>query len=132
MGWNEPDLYNQPEKFGLEIIGDIDWSMESYQFNMTVVLVDPSTGLFYTIDDAGCSCPSPFENHTSRTDLGEPMTAWEVIQELEEERDRIMAIDDRWNTYGHVPGDVADLIQDIRNYNHVPPVFPDNIEISNN
>jgi hypothetical protein len=132
MGWNEPDLYNQPEKFGMKIIGDIDWDMEAYEFNMTVVLVDPSTGQFYTIDDSGCSCPSPFEKHTSRNDLGDPMTCWEVIQELEKTRDDVMEGAGRWNLRTHVPGDVADLIQDIRNYNHVPPVFPDNIEVSNN
>lgn len=66
MGWNNPDLYNQPEKFGIKTIGDVEWDDESYQFNMTVVWqseTDPT--LFYWASDSGCSCPSPFEGFTS-------------------------------------------------------------------
>lgn len=66
MGWNSPDLYNQPEKFGIKPIGEFEWSEPDYSFDFTVVwqsLEDPT--LFYWAQDSGCSCPSPFEGFTS-------------------------------------------------------------------
>lgn len=57
--YNDP--YNSPKKFGLEIVGETDWSSGCYEFDLTVVWKD-AEGNFYWDDDAGCSCPSPFEN----------------------------------------------------------------------
>lgn len=75
MGWNDDDIYNDPEKFGLETVGSIDWSSDSYEFDITVVLRDPSTGQIFYAEDSGCSCPSPFEDYTSRESLTE-VTGW--------------------------------------------------------
>lgn len=71
MGWYEdnPNVYYNPEKFGLEIIGTVSWSAEPYQFNYTLVLIDPFDGRIYYGNDSGCSCPSPFEGFTSREKL---------------------------------------------------------------
>jgi hypothetical protein len=55
-------LYYDPEKFGLTVIGEIEWSSGSYEYDMTVVWRRTSDGVFVYAEDSGCSCPSPFEN----------------------------------------------------------------------
>lgn len=66
MGWDRPDLYGQPEAFGVQIVGDASWQADDYNFDFSVVWQskeDPT--LFYWARDSGCSCPSPFEDYTS-------------------------------------------------------------------
>ncbi len=53
--------YDSPD-FGLQTIGEIDWSDGCYNFDLTVVWCRTADGAFLTADDAGCSCPSPFED----------------------------------------------------------------------
>lgn len=66
MGWNTPDVYYNPEKFGLTKIAELDFSSGSYEFNITAVFTqDGVTDRFFWASDSGCSCPSPFENYTS-------------------------------------------------------------------
>lgn len=69
MSWdNNP--YDQPGNFGLELIGTIEWDEESYQFNMTAIWRDAEdSSVLFWASDAGCSCPSPFEDLKSRDDL---------------------------------------------------------------
>jgi hypothetical protein len=67
MSWGE-NVYDSPANYGLTIVGDVEWEYGSYEFDMTVVFRDTS-GNLYIGDDAGCSCPSPFEDHTSIADL---------------------------------------------------------------
>lgn len=64
MGWNDPDVYYQPEKFGLTVVAEIEYSTGNYEFDTRVVWRH-SSGLLLTARDAGCSCPSPFEDYTS-------------------------------------------------------------------
>src|SRR5699024_372088 len=44
-----------------EEIGEVEWSEESYQFDLTRVYRQISTGALFYATDSGCSCPSPFE-----------------------------------------------------------------------
>jgi hypothetical protein len=71
MSWDDNPYY-KPEAYGLEIVGDIDWDQESYEFNMTVVWKE-GRGKYYIADDSGCSCPAPFERVTSKEGLDGPM-----------------------------------------------------------
>jgi hypothetical protein len=66
---NRPDLFHSPEKFGLKIIGNLSWDDDPYQFDMTTVWQDITTGELFYASDSGCSCPSPFEALTSRDGL---------------------------------------------------------------
>jgi hypothetical protein len=67
MGYyNDP--YSSPEKYGLEIVGEVEWYDEPYEFDMTVVWKDKEGQLYYA-SDSGCSCPSPFEDFDSVQDL---------------------------------------------------------------
>lgn len=51
-----------------EEIGEVEWSYEAYQFDLTRVYRQISTGDLFYATDSGCSCPSPFED-TEDTDL---------------------------------------------------------------
>lgn len=64
MGFYTPDLYNQPEAFGLTPVGELDDPNANWSFD-TFVVWQHEDGSFYFAQDAGCSCPSPFENYTS-------------------------------------------------------------------
>lgn len=55
-------LYYDPDKFGLEMVGEIEWSSGSYEFDLTVVWKRISDGRFLYGEDSGCSCPAPFED----------------------------------------------------------------------
>ncbi len=69
MSWDwEKNLYSNPEKSGLKIVGQVDFSSGSYEFDYLVVWQDVETGDTYYASDSGCSCPSPFEN-LEREDL---------------------------------------------------------------
>jgi len=54
-------IYSNPEKYGLRTIGEIDWTDELYEFDLTVVWITPY-GVLYWGNDTGCSCPEPFES----------------------------------------------------------------------
>lgn len=64
MGYDYPDMYHQPEKFGLEILGVLSDPAEYYDFDWFVVWKHEDGRIFYG-EDQGCSCPSPFETFTS-------------------------------------------------------------------
>lgn len=55
------NVYYDPEKFGLEIVGMVDFSSGSYEFSYFVVWQDTETKVLYWAEDSGCSCPTPFE-----------------------------------------------------------------------
>jgi hypothetical protein len=55
------NLYYDPQKFGLTLIDEIDWSDGCYNFNITAVYRRADGSLVYA-EDSGCSCPSPFED----------------------------------------------------------------------
>ena len=69
MGYGTPDVCYQPEAFDLVPVAEIDYSDECYCFDTRIVWRHTPTGTLYTARDAGCSCPSPFEDYTSLDDL---------------------------------------------------------------
>lgn len=62
------DLYYSPEKFGLRVVDEVEFSSGAYEFDTSVLWQDIETGAFYVADDSGCSCPVPFEG-VGRSDL---------------------------------------------------------------
>lgn len=54
------NVYSTPEEYGLEPVGEIEWGDACYSFNLTVVWVD-AADRFWFAEDAGCSCPTPFD-----------------------------------------------------------------------
>jgi hypothetical protein len=53
------NIYYSPEEYGLESVFDVDKSDGCYQFDQFVIWKDGET--YFWASDAGCSCPSPFE-----------------------------------------------------------------------
>lgn len=77
------NVYYNPEEFGLEIVTQADWSDGYYQFDYFVVWADENHNLYFG-EDAGCSCPTPFESYTSISDL-QPATfadVWKRVGEI--------------------------------------------------
>ena len=83
MSYTAPDLYYQPEKFGLTPIAEIDYSSGSYEFDLRVVWKHES-GKLYTARDRGCSCPSPFEGFLKLEDA-EELSYAKLQEEIETE-----------------------------------------------
>lgn len=80
-----PNIYYNPEQFGLEVVGEVEWSDENYQFDTTVVWRDKETGVIYYASDSGCSCPTPFELD-NRDSIIEMVRLQELIDYLEERK----------------------------------------------
>lgn len=58
------NVYYNPEKSGLKILGEID-TADSYEFTKLVVWERIEDGVLFWGTDSGCSCPSPFEDTDS-------------------------------------------------------------------
>ena len=79
--WDNNPYYN-PEKFGLEIVGEFDWSEPDYSFDMCVVFKE-ARGRYWIGEDAGCSCPAPFEDVRDINELDGPYTKDGLRKRLE-------------------------------------------------
>jgi len=65
-------VYYNPEELGLELVDEIDYaSPDDYGFDYRVVWWHAENRKLYTGRDAGCSCPSPFEDFFTLEDLDE-------------------------------------------------------------
>jgi hypothetical protein len=49
------NIYYNPEKFGLEIVGEVDFSSGYYEFDLRVVWRKKGTKILLTARDSGCS-----------------------------------------------------------------------------
>lgn len=62
-------LYFSPKNYGLTEIAEFD-TADDWEFDMVVVWRD-GEGKLWAAHDSGCSCPTPFEDHTFPTDFVE-------------------------------------------------------------
>lgn len=67
------NIYYNPEKFGVELVGEFEWSEPSWSFD-TLAVFKERRGRYWIAEDSGCSCPSPFENYTDLNELDGPYT----------------------------------------------------------
>ena len=58
-----PNVYYDPESFGLEIVAELEYSSGDYEFDTRVVWKDKKRKGFFTMRASGCSCPTPFEDY---------------------------------------------------------------------
>lgn len=91
------NIYYDPQKFDLRIVGEVDWSDGSYQFDLFVVWQRESDGAFFWGRDSGCSCPSPFETMTGPKDLDvilslDSVKEWLEATQAEESYDRSVEV----------------------------------------
>lgn len=80
-----PNAYYEPEKLGLKVVAEIEYSDGCYQFDTRVVWKHVPTGNLYTARDCGCSCPTPFEDYNSLESL-ERFNLRELEDEIASER----------------------------------------------
>jgi hypothetical protein len=64
-----PNVYYDPEKFDLTVVGDIEMYEPDYSFDTLVVWRHTKTDELYWARDSGCSCPTPFEDFRGLADL---------------------------------------------------------------
>ena len=76
----EKNVYYAPETWGLELVGEIEYSSASYEFDTRVIWKDKNNQ-FFTARDSGCSCPTPFEDYETFDDLEKP-TLKTLIDEI--------------------------------------------------
>lgn len=104
MGWDDPNPFYNPEKFGLEQVAQIDYSSGSYEFEYRVIWKHAETGLYYTARNGGCSCPTPFEDYKTLEDLDRLAPS-----EIEEEVRTEVA-----NEYGYSGDNPAEFLEKLR------------------
>jgi hypothetical protein len=91
-------VYDSPEEFGLECVGQVSWDSPSW-FDLTVVWIGSTGGRLYWADDEGCSCPRPFEYVESIEKL-QTGSLQQLAEHLSERRDR-----------SSEPGAAADVVE---------------------
>ena len=67
------NIYYNPEDFGLELVGEFEWTEPCWSFD-TLAVWKEGRGRYWIGEDSGCSCPSPFENITDINELDGPYT----------------------------------------------------------
>jgi hypothetical protein len=67
----EANLYYHPEKNGFENVVTLEDPNACYDFQTVIVVRELKSGKLYAAQDAGCSCPTPFEDHIFPTDFAE-------------------------------------------------------------
>lgn len=111
------NVYYDPEKFGLRIVGEAEFSSGSYEFDTSIVWQDVETGAMFYADDAGCSCPIPFDS-LGRDDLTRINRLQDLIDYLDERKRDSYRYDlnSEWSKddVTAIDGECADLIQKYR------------------
>src|SRR5690606_13332697 len=87
----ENNVYNHPERYGLKIVGEVEWSVPCYSFDFTLVLEDGDGNLWWG-SDSGCSCPSPFEEHEFPEDF-ETGSKYELVKHIKTRTSRVFESD---------------------------------------
>jgi hypothetical protein len=111
------NIYYNPEKFGLRLVGQVEWTGAPGEHDQTVIwsadeiirfyYADEIIRFYYT-DDAGGSCPAPFED--KGVDALTKASKKEVIRHLQG------TLEARGITEGPIPLEVANLIARINDF----------------
>jgi hypothetical protein len=73
--------YYSPEKCGLKLVGSLEDPNADYSFSTVVLFKKNEDDSFWIVADSGCSCPSPFEDITSLSDMQRVHT-WEEAEKF--------------------------------------------------
>jgi hypothetical protein len=80
-----PEDHNPP----LETVAHFEAYTPEWSFDLFIVVREKGSGKLYAASDSGCSCPTPFEDHTWPTDYTE-IKSWE---DCKRELDRAFPVD---------------------------------------
>jgi hypothetical protein len=82
MNDDDGNIYYHPERYGLEILC-VEDNGAAWEFDMIVVFRALNGGALYVAHDAGCSCPTPFENYMGVADMTPVRTVEDLDRFLE-------------------------------------------------
>lgn len=114
MSYDIPDVYYQPEAFGLVPIGELDDPNANYSFDIFAVWKHEETGTIYYGTDSGCSCPSPFEDYTSLDQLTKVTFMFDFIDDVRDYFNHLAPWDDDYNN--KLMWSSEDLNHDFQNF----------------
>lgn len=100
-------VYYHPEQSGLETVGEVSWG-EDYEFDLIVVWRDVASGGFYWAQDAGCSCPTPFEGFSVENEGLKPVESLPVFHAMLLERNAMLVA--RARSYYRNPDASAQIV----------------------
>lgn len=90
------NMYDHPEKFGLQLVGMVDRSDGNYQYDMFVVWRNGRRLCYGT--DSGCSCPENFEDQgvndltlAPKSDVIKALKEWAADEEASRDRSNLDA-----------------------------------------
>lgn len=75
-------VYTDPEAFGLTVVAEYE-AIGGYEFSKVMLWRD-HRGDLWAAFDSGCSCPTPFEDHSFPTDFTQVRAASDVDPLLRE------------------------------------------------
>lgn len=81
----ETNPYYSPEAHGLKPVYEFELTEPFYSFDTVCVWHHEDSNKFYWAHDTGCSCPVPFEDYNSLSDLTE-------LRSVEDFRQAVKAI----------------------------------------
>ena len=91
-------------KDNFEMVGEVELRFASYEFDLFGIFFDQDQKVYFTGNDSGCSCPSPWEdNFNPAEDLKGPWTFTEALREL-----------DKLTMEGEPSGRLVDAAMDLR------------------
>lgn len=102
------NIYDSPEKFGLTIVGDIQWSRD-YDFDIHVLFFNAPADQYSWAHDSGCSCPTPFEGQ-GIPDLMVLSPGMAGVLEFQAELEAHNKDRYRHGAWESLPGEVVDLL----------------------
>lgn len=102
-GWDR-NIYSNPEKCGMRLVGSLEDGNASYTFDTVIVVQDEETGKLYAAHDSGCSCPTPFEDVHGLADLTEIRSVADIQQfvKVNDDSYKDWSLDDRLALYQSV------------------------------
>ena len=98
--------YENAVESRFEEVASVEWDWESYQFNMTNVYREKTTGELFYATDSGCSCPSPFED-TKVSEL-------HPIRRMQDWYDHVASYSQRDEWQGELPPQAVDSAESAR------------------
>jgi hypothetical protein len=78
----DENIYYNPQNAGVRPVAALDVYDPDWDFDIFIVIQGPD-GKVYVGNDSGCSCPTPFEDHTFPQDFTEVQSWADVKREYD-------------------------------------------------
>lgn len=107
------NIYYDPEKFGLTVVAELHDPNADYSFDTTVAWKHED-GRVLIGSDAGCSCPTPFEDVHNLSDLLEVNRgSWPQVLERTEKRMQYRYSEDTEDRTFYDAADISEFLRKV-------------------